>query len=166
MSSRKSERNIAESRQSTPDRKKVVLVADDSAALADVLVLVLTNNGFEAHAVYSGVRQVKLAKSLRPDFVISDIMRPEPDINGVDAAIEIRKAVPSCKILLLTASTGPLQLMLAGRQNYGRFADLILLKPLPYEKIIAWLRNGGHPSVADPVEVFCRLTGEEIAGEQ
>lgn len=139
--------------------KVKVLVADDECVIADLLAIILRNSGYEARTVYSGLKQLELAGSLHPDFVISDVTKP--DLNGVDAAIEIKKRAPSCKLLLLTGHTAGLQLMEAGRAKFGRFADLILPKPVHPQVILDWLRNGGNPCPADPVEEFRRLTAEQ-----
>ncbi len=124
-----------------------MLVADDECVIADVLAMILRKSGYEVHTVYSGVKQVELAKSLHPDFVISDVIKP--DMHGVDAAIEIKKTAPSCKILLFTGQKATLQLMEAGRAKFGRFADLILPKPVHPQVILDWLRNGGNLCPAD-----------------
>jgi CheY-like chemotaxis protein len=139
--------------------KLKVLVADDECAIADVLAIILRKSGYEAHTVHSGIEQVELAKLLHPDFVISDVVKP--DMHGVDAAIEIKRTAPSCKILLFTGQKATLQLMEAGREKFGRFADLILPKPVHPQVILYWLRNGGNPCPADPVEEFRRLTAEQ-----
>ena len=54
-------------------------------------------NVFEAE---DGEEAVCLAKKLRPDVVIMDIMMPK--MSGVDATAEILKATPGAKILVLT----------------------------------------------------------------
>ena len=48
-----------------------------------------------------GNKAVALAKQLAPDVVIMDIVMPRKD--GVEATVEIRAAVPSAKIVVLTS---------------------------------------------------------------
>ena len=84
--------------ETTPKPK--VLVADDERVIADTLVIILNQAGFDATAVYSGEKAVELASTLRPDMLISDVIML--DLNGIDAAITIRKILPSCKILLFS----------------------------------------------------------------
>jgi CheY-like chemotaxis protein len=77
-----------------------ILVADDETIIADTLAAILRRAGFEVFAVYGGVDAVAKAQELRPELVISDVMMA--DMNGIDAAIEIRKLVPGTKILLFS----------------------------------------------------------------
>ena len=80
--------------------KLKVLVTDDERVIADTLALILNKSGFEATAVYTGEDAIKIARTFQPDVLISDVVMPGP--NGVDAAMEIRKILPTCKILLLS----------------------------------------------------------------
>jgi len=52
-----------------------------------------------------GVKAVQKALGLRPHLVILDIGMPL--MNGLQAAVKIRKAVPSTKILFLTQDNDP-----------------------------------------------------------
>jgi CheY-like chemotaxis protein len=67
--------------------KRKVLVADDERVIADTLVIILNQAGFDATAAYSGRTAVELAESLRPDMLISDVIMP--DLSGIDAAISV-----------------------------------------------------------------------------
>ncbi len=80
-------------------RKPRVLVVDDEQVIADTLARILDLNGYEASAVYSGTAAVESARSLQPDLVISDVIMQ--DMNGIEAAINIRGFLPGCKILLV-----------------------------------------------------------------
>src|ERR1700722_14611871 len=80
--------------------KPKVLVADDERLIADTLAIILNQTGFEATAVYSGEEAIQTAKTLRPDVLISDVVMF--GLNGIDAAIAIRKMLPTCKILILS----------------------------------------------------------------
>ncbi len=49
----------------------------------------------------TGYRAVELGQQLRPDVVVMDIAMPQ--MNGLEATRQIRKAVPDAKILILSA---------------------------------------------------------------
>src|SRR5260370_16440123 len=83
-----------------PVTKPRVLVVDDERRIADTLVIILNQNGFDASAVYTGTDAVDRARSSRPDLVISDVIMP--DMNGIEAAIQIRNILPACRILLFS----------------------------------------------------------------
>ena len=82
-----------------------VLVVDDHPLVLDSLRRALENTGeFEVVGQASdGEKAVHLAKNLRPDAVIMDLMIPGKD--GVAACREIVDLLPDTRVLMLTAST-------------------------------------------------------------
>ncbi len=56
-----------------------VLVVDDDTALADLLVLMLSLEGFQAAAAYSGQMALDAIAADVPDAVVLDIMMPDMD---------------------------------------------------------------------------------------
>lgn len=79
-----------------------VLVADDDAIVADTLAQVLKTQGIEAYAVHSGNEAVAVAKSLRPDAAILDVILH--DLNGIETALAILRELPSCRIVLFSGN--------------------------------------------------------------
>jgi len=78
---------------------------------------VLTLNGIKAllqarfdvvGTAAEGRHLVKLALSLKPDLVVQDVSMPQ--LNGLEAAKQIRAALPSAQIIFLTMHTNPLYL--------------------------------------------------------
>ena len=80
--------------------KTKVLVADDQEVIANTLVVILKQTGFEARAVYSGEMAVETAQSFQPDVLISDVFMT--GITGIEAAIQVRLMLPSCQVLLVS----------------------------------------------------------------
>jgi CheY-like chemotaxis protein len=87
-------------RSSDVDKKCRVLVADDEKVIADTLKLILTQAGYDVAAVYDGASAVEMAKQWAPDLFLSDIFMP--GLNGIDAAVEICRLLPECKVLLFS----------------------------------------------------------------
>ncbi len=114
-----------------------VLVADDERVIADTLVIILNQSGFAATAAYSGLKAVELAESLKPDMLISDVIMP--DLSGIDAAIMIRKMLPSCKILLFSGQAATADLLEKARAQGHEFE--ILAKPVHPTDLLAKLRR-------------------------
>jgi CheY-like chemotaxis protein len=56
-----------------------VLVVDDSEDLQDTLAIVLADEGFAVSSALDGKRGLELARELRPDVILLDMMMPEMD---------------------------------------------------------------------------------------
>lgn|SRR6185437_605866 len=80
-----------------------VVIADDERIIADTLAMILNTQGFYAVPAYSGEKAVELARTLKPDVLISDLLMG--DLSGVDAALEILEMLPACRVLFITAQT-------------------------------------------------------------
>ncbi len=120
----------------TPQKPKV-LVADDERVIADTLAIILNQSGFEATAVYTGEKAVEIARSLKPDMLISDVIMT--DLNGIDAAIRIREMLPGCKILLFSGQAATADLLDRARNQGHEF--VILAKPVHPQDLLARLRS-------------------------
>jgi CheY-like chemotaxis protein len=127
------------------NRWKTVVVADDEKAIADTLVLIFNQYGFEAHAARSGEEAVKLAKELRPLFVLTDVIMR--DMNGVDAGIQIRKEVPGCTVILFSGQAAT-EMLLARAHEQGYDFEFYS-KPVDPNIFISRLRQD-KPESLDP----------------
>ena len=122
-----------------PDKapKPKVLIADDERVIADTLVMILNQSGFEARAVYSGEKAVELATAFKPDMMISDVIMA--DLNGIDAAIRIRALLPGVKILLFSGQAATADLLEKARAEGYEFE--ILAKPVHPQDLLSKLRS-------------------------
>jgi CheY-like chemotaxis protein len=116
--------------------KPKVLVADDEPVIADTLVMILNQSGFEARAVYSGELALDLASTFEPDMLISDVIMA--DLNGIDAAIRIRALLPRIKILLFSGQAATADLLEKARARGHEFE--ILAKPVHPQDLLTKLR--------------------------
>jgi CheY-like chemotaxis protein len=121
-----------------PKRPKV-LVVDDEQVIADTLAKILDINGYDASAVYSGMSAVESARALQPDLIISDVIMQ--DMDGIEAAIHIRKFLPSCKILLFSGQAATADLLENARSQGHDFE--ILAKPVHPSELLAKLKMAG-----------------------
>jgi CheY-like chemotaxis protein len=119
------------------NNKRKVLVVDDEHVIADTLAIILNQAGFDASAVYSGNDAVARARSTTPDLVITDVFMP--DLNGIQAAIQIRSFLPTCKILLFSGQAATADLLENARAEGHEFE--ILAKPVHPQDLLAKLRN-------------------------
>ena len=115
--------------------KRRVLVVDDEQVIADTLSIILNKAGFEASPVYTGTAAVESARSIQPDLIISDVIMP--DMNGIEAAIQIRNFLPGCKILLFSGQAATADLLESARAKGHEFE--ILAKPVHPQDLLAKL---------------------------
>ena len=117
--------------------RPVVLVVDDERIIADTVSLILSRNGFTVLTAYDARSALELAKSIRPELLISDITMA-PEMNGVDLAVELVAAIPDCKILLFSAQVGTMDLLARARQAGHSFT--LLAKPVHPIKLLEHAR--------------------------
>lgn len=117
--------------------KRKVLVVDDERVIADTLAIILNQHGYEAAAAYSGNEAVERARAIQPDLIISDVIMQ--DMNGIEAAIHIRKFLPACKILLFSGQAATADLLENARAQGHEFE--ILAKPVHPTDLLNKLRE-------------------------
>ena len=118
------------------NRKLNLLVVDDERLIADSLAWILNLRGFNARSVYSGSEAIKHAVTNPIDILVSDVVME--GMSGIDAAIEICKLFPNCKVLLLSGNIGTSD-MLSAAHELGHDFD-ILAKPAHPNEIIDRLK--------------------------
>jgi two-component system, NarL family, response regulator NreC len=82
--------------------RKRVLIADDHALVREGIVafLKLCDEVEVVAEASDGVEAIEKTNKLRPDIVIMDINMPK--LGGLEATVEIKKAHPEIKVLVLT----------------------------------------------------------------
>jgi CheY-like chemotaxis protein len=114
-----------------------VLIADDEPIIANTLTIILNQAGFETRAVYSGEEAAEIAQSFRPQLLISDVV--VTGITGIEAAIQVRQKLPSCKVLLFSEQAARMDLLAKARSQNNEFE--ILAKPIHPIDLLAKLRT-------------------------
>jgi two-component system response regulator MtrA len=110
-----------------------VLVVDDDPALAEMLGIVLRNEGFQPLFVADGEQALAAFHEHRPDVVLLDLMLP--GMSGIDVCREIRSdsGVP---IVMLTAKTDTVDVVLGLESG----ADDYVVKPFKPKELVARIR--------------------------
>jgi CheY-like chemotaxis protein len=119
-----------------PEARPRVLIADDEEVIANTLAMILSQAGFETRAVYSGEQVLEIAQSFRPDMLITDVIMH--GINGIEAAIQVRALLPSCRILLFSGQAATANLLEKARAEGHEFD--ILSKPVHPADLLARMR--------------------------
>jgi two-component system, OmpR family, response regulator MtrA len=110
-----------------------VLVVDDDAALAEMLSIVLRNEGFDSRVCPTGDRALADFRDYRPDVVLLDLMLPGKD--GIDVCREIR-AESGVPIVMLTAKTDTVDVVVGLESG----ADDYVVKPFKPKELVARIR--------------------------
>ena len=121
----------------TNSSKPRVLVADDEQVIANTLAIILNQHGFEARAVYSGEKAIEALDTFHPDMLISDVIMT--GMTGIEVAIETRKKLPNCKVLLFSGQAATADLLERARAQGHEFD--ILAKPVHPTDLLAKLRG-------------------------
>lgn len=124
---------------STYRGKPQTLVIDDDIAVADTLAMILNTDGFDATAVYEGEIGVELARSREFEYLVTGVVMPQ--MNGIEAAIEIRKLLPKCKVLLLSGNNDTCALLQDAVSRGYNFE--LLAKPVQPSVLFQTLRSVG-----------------------
>ena len=110
-----------------------VLVVDDDAALAEMLTIVLRNEGFDSRVCAVGDRALADFRDYRPDVVLLDLMLPGKD--GIDVCKEIR-AESGVPIVMLTAKSDTIDVVVGLESG----ADDYVVKPFKPKELVARIR--------------------------
>jgi len=111
-----------------------VLVVDDEDNIVELLSVSLKFQGFEVHTATNGASALDLAREVRPDVVILDVMMPGMD--GFGVLRRLRADGIDAPALFLTARDS-LQDKIAGLTLGG---DDYVTKPFSLEEVVARLR--------------------------
>jgi len=143
-----------------------VLIADDHTLVAEMCKKLLEPEFEVCGIVDDGRALVKAAISLRPDVIIADIAMP--NLNGLDAAQQIRAAARSIKIIFLTMNSR----VDVAAEAFRRGASAYLLKTCACSEIVTAvresLRGKRYLSPSIPRSAFDLLLRQEktLEGDQ
>src|SRR5690606_9612300 len=110
-----------------------VLVVDDDASLAEMLTIVLRQEGFDARVCTRGDTAMAEFRDYRPDVVLLDLMLPGKD--GIDVCKQIR-AESGVPIVMLTAKGDTVDVVVGLESG----ADDYVVKPFKPKELVARLR--------------------------
>ncbi len=113
-------------------KRHKILVVDDENAIASTLATILGFQGYETAIAYSGEEAIQVAGSFQPDFILSDVMMGA--MNGVEAGMEILRAVPQCKALFISGNADYRGIL--EKATAAGFDFEILEKPIPPPELL------------------------------
>ncbi|GAW50406.1 two-component system response regulator [Nocardioides sp. PD653-B2] len=110
-----------------------ILVVDDDASLAEMLTIVLRQEGFDSRMVARGDIAMDEFRDYHPDIVLLDLMLPGKD--GIDVCKEIR-AESGVPIVMLTAKGDTVDVVVGLESG----ADDYVVKPFKPKELVARIR--------------------------
>lgn len=123
--------------------KTKILIADDEHIISETLRIILSGQGYDTRATYSGEQAIEIAASFRPDIVIVDVFMG--GISGVEAAMQISEGLPGCRVILSSGHYAANEVIEDAKRRGVCFE--MLAKPI------------------HPVELIQRLSKESIVAE-
>jgi two-component system, OmpR family, response regulator MtrA len=122
---------VAEGPRSVPAK---ILVVDDDEALAEMLQIVLRQEGFDPALCHTGQDALRTFRDCRPDLVLLDLMLPGRD--GVDVCRDIR-AESGVPIIMLTAKSDTTDVV----DGLEAGADDYVAKPFKTQELLARIKT-------------------------
>lgn len=123
-----------------------VLVVDDDEALAEMLTIVLSGEGFETAVCGHGSEVLAAVDETKPDVILLDRMLP--GIDGIEVCTEIRK-VSNVSIIMLTAMADSRDIV----DGLTAGADDYITKPFRNAELIARIRARLRSTYSAPQRV-------------
>lgn len=120
--------------QEAPRGRTRILVVDDDAALAEMLSIVLRNEGFDPIWCAHGNKALAAFHDSKPDLVLLDLMLPGRD--GVDVCRDLR-AESGVPIVMLTAKSDTIDVV----NGLEAGADDYVAKPFKAKELVARIRT-------------------------
>lgn len=111
-----------------------ILVVDDDAALAEMLQIVLQQEGFTATWCNNGLKALDMVRDSRPDLILLDLMLPGRD--GIQICRDVR-AESGVPIIMLTARSDTKDVVTGLEAG----ADDYVSKPFKPKELVARIRT-------------------------
>ena len=125
--------------------KARILVVDDDEALAEMVGIVLSNEGFEPTFCETGDRALAAFDSYDPDLVLLDLMLP--GINGIEVCERIRES-SDVPVIMLTAKSDTEDVV----RGLEAGADDYIAKPFKPAELLARIRTRLRTGDSRPAE--------------
>ena len=131
------EEDGASRRATDKARATRVIVVDDETRIASTLVEILKGEGFEALSASTGDGAIDLARTFKPDVVLSDVILP--GLNGIEVGIRISALFPRCRVILFSGQAATLDLVKDAHRRGHEFE--ILAKPIKPDALLTIIRK-------------------------
>ena len=116
-----------------PSTRGCILVVDDDASLAEMLSIVLRQEGFDSRLCGRGDEALGVFRDYQPDLVLLDLMLP--GLDGIEVCKQVR-AESGVPIVMLTAKGDTIDVVVGLESG----ADDYVVKPFKPKELVARIR--------------------------
>src|ERR687889_243790 len=118
-------------RASKPEVLTQILIVEDDAVILNTLAYNLARQGFGVHKATGGAQALKLARQLRPDLILLDVMLPGE--SGIRVCEKIREEDQEVVIVMVTAKDAEEDKV----NGFEAGADDYVTKPFGMKELVA-----------------------------
>jgi CheY-like chemotaxis protein len=86
-----------------------ILVVEDEAVVLFTLELILRQQGYDVQGARDGTEALASAEQFQPEILLCDIHLP--DIDGIQVALNVKKLLPQCRVVLLSGEISSAELL-------------------------------------------------------
>ena len=129
---------------------KRILVIEDEPEMRRNLTTILRLENFDPLPAENGLVGVELAKRMKPDLILCDVMMPELDGYGVLAALRAEPATVTIPFIFLTAKGEKPDI----RSGMNLGADDYLTKPVAKPDLLSAIRSRLERAIQQAVPEF------------
>jgi DNA-binding NarL/FixJ family response regulator len=143
-----------------------LLIADDHTLLAEACKKLLEPEFQVIGIVNNGRELIRVAQELKPDLVIIDIAMPQ--LNGLDAGEQLKRLLPSCKLVYLTMNMAPD----VAAEAFRRGASAYVVKSSAAEELMTAIRRALRsesylsPLITEDTVDFLLRRGQSFSSEK
>ncbi|MGA7932446.1 MAG: response regulator [Kovacikia sp.] len=119
---------------SAPEDTRLVLVIDDDRGVRDLMVTILNQDGFRVVTGWCGEEGLRLARELRPNLIILDMLMPAVDSWVVLSALKTDPVLANIPVMMMTIDQEQSLGFTLGISDY-------LIKPADFKRLALLLRS-------------------------
>ena len=120
-----------------------ILIVDDEQEFVELVQYRLANLGCEFIAAYNGIQALSLARQLKPDLILLDILLPDLDGLSVCEILRRQPATKAIPVIFMSALSGDVT-----KRTAAMHAQDFFIKPLDLPRLVKRIGELLHPGLA------------------
>lgn len=113
--------------------ERKILIVEDNALIRNTLVMIFRRHGYRAEGIHDGTEAIRRVSHFRPHLMLCDVNLPGAD--GIEVALQCRRTLPGCQVLLLSGDSGTAEKLQAAGARGHEFE--IIPKPVDPVELLA-----------------------------